>query len=508
MAAPGSDLEIEEINLSPVVTVASIPSAGDGQHMRSDLNTGRDSTSVLSATPLAGATETDAGILSAAPPCHSMSWSEFSAWALTPSVRHGIISDITWCIVEAKPTSTFIILRIPCQTSPHSEDTASYDIKIEPLKQRVAGWHSLDVSITPSISLNERLDTSKLIIGFIDSAREASAHGSPVFPNGLHSCAGFRDVLDTKWRGPPPTLGHIARYVEHIQELGPPYPWSPSHPSRRGFCRLLIHAITLRHYAFAQVVSSWPEYLKPGGAIHDPSTISSVMRLLILQEQWQPRHANSKAIKRTFYVLGIVICVALYLAGIIGTAVQMPHGRFKTLLLTLWAAIGIPFLSICLFAIFLPLMHYLNAPRKFKLSARTSNFINALDNDVTLTLPLGRRGAYIPLQGYEYHFLHDHSEPEDMELPGPRKAILHWNNPEQEFEHLPTIFTGRPVPHPHIDRRNATNLAIADGSNNNAAPRPRPHRGARAPLLPLWRSGLSYRPDGRKRLLWLSKASS
>ncbi|KAF8307472.1 hypothetical protein DL93DRAFT_2171711 [Clavulina sp. PMI_390] len=510
------DLEIEEIQLASPQSSAPVINSSNFA-TRFEYETGSCSTTDRVSAPTPEAVVANIGphaeVLETVPPYRPMTWSEFAEWALSPSVRNGLISSVTWWTATdvRKRESNFIILRIPCRLASSSEPFLTfYDVRIEPRRKRVAGWHTLDISIEPSLPLEDLARDGKLVIGLLDSS-ENNNHdeGLTEVPDGLHSCPGFRDILDEKWRGPPPTLGHIVRYVQHIQELGPPFFWSPTHPSRRGFCRLLVHAIALRHYSFAQVVAPSPTVLEPRGVIHDPSSISCVMQLLILQEQWQPQTYSKTMGMRLLFAkfLGFLFCVA----GITFNAVI---GRKGKLVYETWRGLGFSLMYLSL-----PLMYtrYSHWTRQLRLSSRTRRFLDALDSDESLTLALGRRGAYIPSQDYFQYpeadtFLMFGSGSWSLELPGPRVPVPPWRHLEQNCEFLPKVFTGNPVSlSPASDSTRTIGSATSSTENSRVQP-PAPTfhapQGARAPLLPVWNdvSIISYHPDGRKRLFWLSKA--
>ncbi|KAF8319355.1 hypothetical protein DL93DRAFT_2153374, partial [Clavulina sp. PMI_390] len=107
----------------------------------------------------------------------------------------------------------------------------------------------------------------------------------------------------------------------------------------------------------------------------------------------------------------------------------------------------------------------------------------------------------------QFHRLWPQSD--TVERPGPRMPVPRWKNVEQELEHLPKVYTGEPVPQPHVvpstrpthhGQPQTPRIDSAEAQSN-----PHSHRGTKGPLLPLF-SGVSHRADGRKRILWLSKA--
>ncbi|KAJ7245897.1 hypothetical protein B0H12DRAFT_1127109 [Mycena haematopus] len=66
----------------------------------------------------------------------------------------------------------------------------------------------------------------------------------------------FQDFLDHKWRGPPPTLRDVARYVRLLTSLQPDY--SLTLANCFWFSRNLVTLIALRHYSFPFVLLTVP----------------------------------------------------------------------------------------------------------------------------------------------------------------------------------------------------------------------------------------------------------
>ena len=91
-------------------------------------------------------------------------------------------------------------------------------------------------------------------------------------PGSAHASSVFLDVLDDKWRGPPPTPWRIARYIEYIRLVGilcglagnltscpvPALRYRLASTYCYYFARLLMYTIGLWRYPFATLAAGRP----------------------------------------------------------------------------------------------------------------------------------------------------------------------------------------------------------------------------------------------------------
>jgi len=140
-----------------------------------------------------------------------------------------------------------------------------------------------------------------------------SAGDPSVKTNGIfHTVNAFLDQLDEIWRGPPPTLWHVAHYIESIVLLAPRYRLA-SHNCYY-FARLLMYVIGLRHYSFPCLASSKPQDLAVRSVRHDPSGISMLFRFLRAEEESNGVLLYARLMKFTTWS-----SVVLLAGGVIGS---------------------------------------------------------------------------------------------------------------------------------------------------------------------------------------------
>ena len=154
---------------------------------------------------------------------------------------------------------------------------------------------------------------NELMFGLMAEPTTGSATDPSVKTNGIfHTVNAFLDQLDEIWRGPPPTLWHVAHYIEYIVLLAPRYRLA-SHNCYY-FARLLMYVIGLRHYSFPSLASGKPQYLAVRSVRHDPSGISMLFRFLRAEEESNGVLLYARLMKFTMW-----LSVVLLAGGVIGS---------------------------------------------------------------------------------------------------------------------------------------------------------------------------------------------
>ncbi|KAF8302595.1 hypothetical protein DL93DRAFT_494188 [Clavulina sp. PMI_390] len=255
----------------------------------------------------------------------------------------------------------------------------------------------------------------------------------------------FETDLDEKWRGPPATLAHVARYIEHIVEFSPHYNLASSNCYL--FSRLLTHAIVLRHYSFSSVVHPPLRYhpqvshMPQNGG--DQSTTAYVFETIAAQEYWY-----ALRLYQILFVLFDVLFVPL------GLGLSMYYGVKGRLspgaAIGLWIGIIVAVVALNYWFVrylfqgsstkalerktfdmimhlgeFLSSVHVQCLDLNFD-PATTPILEHGADNDTTLTHPKGRRGWYSSF--WEVH-----------------SSSRQWPHEEQKFENLPHFCDGQSV---------------------------------------------------------------
>ncbi|KAF8316573.1 hypothetical protein DL93DRAFT_740136 [Clavulina sp. PMI_390] len=194
----------------------------------------------------------------------TMSDDAFCRWVLcsSPSIRNAIVEDVTWWSANQFPFHhQFVVLSVS-YTPPNPNAAPSiYNIKLERIGKRggLFGEAQHRVTIHHAQSLGEFCSKNQLLLGLLSAPLEEQKSTSPRWrwissmrPSHTSNTPGFVTPLDEKWRGPPATLAHIARIIQHIVASAPQY--NISSTNCYYFSRLLLHAIALRHYSFSSVV--------------------------------------------------------------------------------------------------------------------------------------------------------------------------------------------------------------------------------------------------------------
>jgi len=157
-----------------------------------------------------------------------------------------------------------------------------YDLRVERVGKGIGLSGLAEHKITSSLAqpLGNYANGNELMFGLL--ADDASALDN-VEAGSFRTESAFLDVLDEKWRGPPPRLWHIAQYVEHIVALAPQYRLASTNCYY--FARLLMYTIGLRHYSFSTLAAGRPGHLVIRSRQHDPSGISMLFRFLHEEEK-------------------------------------------------------------------------------------------------------------------------------------------------------------------------------------------------------------------------------
>ncbi|KAF8305035.1 hypothetical protein DL93DRAFT_2233252 [Clavulina sp. PMI_390] len=183
-------------------------------------------------------------------------------FAGSASIRDAIIEDVTWWSANQFPFHhQFTVLSI--KYNPLNTPPSMYNIILERVGKRpgisLEAQHR--VTIQHAQSVGGFSSNNRLLLGLFNAPIEERDSNSIRWDwiadlKELMFCQtvdipGFATRLDEKWRGPPATLAHVARIIEHIVASGPQYKIASTNCYY--FSRLLVHAIALRHYSFSSV---------------------------------------------------------------------------------------------------------------------------------------------------------------------------------------------------------------------------------------------------------------
>ncbi|KAF8316571.1 hypothetical protein DL93DRAFT_2166037 [Clavulina sp. PMI_390] len=193
----------------------------------------------------------------------TMSHEEFCEWVLSSSasVRNAVVEDVTWWSAEKFPFHhQFVVVSI--EYTPDDGASSMYNIVLERIG-KTRGRHAQHrVTIHPAESVAEFSLKNQLLLGLFSTSSE-EREGNPTRWSWISDLKkrrmshfggmpGFTTEQDERWRGPPATLGHLARFIQHIVASAPHY--NVASTNCYYFSRLIVHAIALRHYSFSSVV--------------------------------------------------------------------------------------------------------------------------------------------------------------------------------------------------------------------------------------------------------------
>ena len=326
-----------------------------------------------------------------------------------------------------------------------------YDLRIERVGKGLSfrGTAEQKITITPAQPVKRYQEDNNTILFGLTDALPHLRRGNDSHPSGRYTgVRTFVDELDIKWRGPPATLWHVARYVNVIVKSAPRY--SLASTNCYYFARVLFHIIGLRHYSFHRLISERADTLGTRSRVHDPSSISMLFRFLLEEEK-------SNGVLLHKYVQGwIAIFLAVMILGIIlfgAVELGLHHpGLFYSLLGVgaLW--------GLCLWALLVFMQNSaLVARYQGEMRRKTERLVSVLgeqrsyddyfciffptfdrsDDDLELTNPRGKRGDYhLPF------YLKRITETESLTTPfgreveivkwverdGPREPVSQWPN--------------------------------------------------------------------------------
>lgn len=189
-----------------------------------------------------------------------------------------------------------------------------YDLRMERIGKGIGLRGTAEHRITSSYAkrFDHYLDANDLMFGMLGiDELELTAVDKPGL---VHIAPAFVDVLDSKWRGSPATLRHVARYVEAIVKLAPRYKLSSTNCYY--FARLIVYIIGLRHYAFTSLAADTADKLEVRHKLHDPSAISALFRFLREDEK-----SNGVLLYGRVQSLSTVLILILPTAGVWGGAI-------------------------------------------------------------------------------------------------------------------------------------------------------------------------------------------
>ncbi|KAF8307806.1 hypothetical protein DL93DRAFT_2171513 [Clavulina sp. PMI_390] len=385
----------------------------------------------------------------------SMPDTAFCQWVLTSpaAVRNATIVDATWWRSKRAPFHhQFIALTVAYY--PHeSTRLFTYELILERIgKGRSFGQRAEHrVSIHQLSSLVHLAEANDLIFGLFDaeSAPKSDLLGVTKLLPYISITRASRDSLDEKWRGPPATLAHIARYVQHIVLFAPRYNLSSTNCYY--FSRLLMHVIALRHYSFRIMATRNASDFEPLSLSHDPSSISSVFTFL--QSQAQEDGVLMFHIGYTIMVMIIAVtCISCYIVSIV---VMHSHNVSKNAIISF--GLLAPWVLMYVYAILARIAKNLVVgPPQHSLPVQMDHLIQILDDDITLTHPRGKRGSYVPSKAYRVKKTITKPHPTRpisrkvkeviwVDSKRPRAPVESWPNIEQCYDNLPRVYDGNPV---------------------------------------------------------------
>jgi hypothetical protein len=193
-----------------------------------------------------------------------------------------VVRRVVWWRAKKSPLHhQFIVLTVSHSGAP-GDPPVLYDLRVERVGKGIGFRGLAEHKITSSLAqpLGNYANANELMFGLL--ADDASALDN-VEARSFRTESAFLDVLDEKWRGPPPRLWHIAQYVEYIVALAPRY--RSASTNCHYFARLLMYTIGLRHYSFSTLAAGQPGHLVVRSRQHDPSGISMLFRFLHEEEK-------------------------------------------------------------------------------------------------------------------------------------------------------------------------------------------------------------------------------
>ncbi|KAJ7214576.1 hypothetical protein GGX14DRAFT_392598 [Mycena pura] len=173
------------------------------------------------------------------------------------SSADAVVTDVSWWEQTAGLKHQVIMLRVV-------QDGRSYDIRLERAGKTLLNWRALDQAtvLSPDCVVfdeaffeNHHFFCALLATENSDILPERCKPGQySIFSwagqtfTGAPAMPAFQDFVDHKWRGPPPTLRDVSRYLTILASRQPNYQiWGSN---CFWLSRNLFHILALRHYSF------------------------------------------------------------------------------------------------------------------------------------------------------------------------------------------------------------------------------------------------------------------
>lgn len=205
-----------------------------------------------------------------------------------------------------------MIITVACRPEGIAESSL-YDVKLERIGKGVSikgtAIHSITISPAQDLSRFEKGNT--LIVGLF-RAGNPEHHPESLIPPTIRVTSAFVDLidndtsLDVKWRGTPAALWHVGHYVAAIVKLAPKYRLTSSNCYY--FARLLVYAISLRHYSFEVLAIGAAGDVK--AEFHDGNESYSISKLFLILK-WQERSDGVLFYEHTTRILYYLACLML-----------------------------------------------------------------------------------------------------------------------------------------------------------------------------------------------------
>lgn len=212
----------------------------------------------------------------------------FSEWVKkSPDhVKKSTVCNVTWWRSNKAPLHhQFVIITVASRPEGASESVL-YDLRLERIGKGVGFQSSAIHSITISRSepLMQFEENSTLIAGLFRGGENGEHDAGRLVSPGIPTIAASTGTLDTKWRGPPAALSHVGHYVDAIVRLAPRYSLASSNCYY--FARLLVYAISLRHYSFSTLaVNAAKDVRVEEAATAFENSIGQLFLILLGEEQ-------------------------------------------------------------------------------------------------------------------------------------------------------------------------------------------------------------------------------
>jgi hypothetical protein len=129
-------------------------------------------------------------------------------------VKHAIVVRVMWWRAKKSPLHhQFIVLTVSVShPKTLGEPPELYDLRVERVGKGIGfrGLAEHKITSIPAPPLETYTVMNELMFGLL---AEHTPAANAIKMRSFHTEKAFLDVLDDKWRGPPPTLWRIARYI-------------------------------------------------------------------------------------------------------------------------------------------------------------------------------------------------------------------------------------------------------------------------------------------------------